>query len=178
MMKKIGLEGITPHRFRHTYAVILLNHGLRESVVQKLLGHTSLSMTLRYARVLDPTVEIEFNKVNEKIQESPLEDVPSFFFREDYPPFEEGDSLNWIRLPHGYCRRNPKIHCESDVKCLLCERYCAHSENLDCLEQMHERFQKLAMSVQAEVVNSHISQLKEYSESKVKTLPHEKIAVP
>jgi site-specific recombinase XerD len=178
MIRKIGLEGITPHRFRHSFAVILLNHGLRESVVQKLLGHTSLDMTLRYAHVLDRTAEIEFNKVNEKIEASPLEDVPSFFDREDYPPFEEGDSLNWIRLPHGYCRRNSKIHCESDVKCLLCERYCAHSENLDCLEQMHERYQKLDMSVQAEVVYSHISQLKEYSKSKPKTLPHGKIAVP
>ena len=176
MMKKIGLEGITPHRFRHTYAVILLNHGLRESVVQKLLGHTSLSMTLRYAQVLDPTVEKEFNAVTKKIQESPLEDIPCFFY-EDYPPFEEGNSLNWIRLPHGYCRRNPKIYCESDVKCLLCERYCAHSENLDCLEQMHERYQKLDMSVQAGVVQSHIAQLKEYSESKVKPLPHNKIAI-
>ena len=27
-----------------------------------------------------------------------------------------------IRLPHGYCRRNPKLHCESDAKCLLCDR--------------------------------------------------------
>jgi len=178
MMLKIGLEGITPHWFRHTFAVVLLNHGLRESAIQKLLGHKSIAMTLQYARILDRTVEEEFNNVIEKMQSSPLENVPSFFYREDYAPFEEDDALNWIRLPHGYCRRHPKMHCESDVKCLLCERYCAHSENLDCLEQMHERYQKLAMSVQAEVVNSHISQLKEYSESKVKTLPHEKIAVP
>ena len=176
MMKKIGLEGITPHRFRHSFAVILLNHGLRESVIQKLLGHTSLDMTLRYAHVLDRTIEEEFNNAIEKIQASPLEGVPSFFNREDYPTFEEGDSLNWIRLPHGYCRRNPKIHCESDVKCLLCERYCARGEDLDCLEQMHERYQKLDMSVQADVVYSHISQLKEYSDSKVKTLSLDKIA--
>jgi len=177
MMLKIGLEGITPHRFRHTFAVVLLNHGLRESAVQKLLGHKSLSMTLEYARILDRTVEKEFNNVIEKIQASPLENVPSFFYREDYGPFEEDDALNWIRLPHGYCRRHPKMHCESDVKCLLCDRYCAHSENLECLEGMYKRYLELDMPIQADVVNSHIHILENNSESKVLTMSQKLVSV-
>lgn len=42
--------------------------------------------------------------------------VPNFFAQEDYTRFVEGDAVSWIRLPLGFCRRNPKLHCESDVK--------------------------------------------------------------
>jgi hypothetical protein len=59
-------------------------------------------------------------------------------------------------LPHGYCRRHPKLHCESDVKCLLCERFCALPSDLPQLEEMHERFLYLGMGVKANVVASHI----------------------
>src|SRR5690348_17150664 len=47
--KKLGLGKLTPHRFRHTFAVVLINYGLRESILQKLMGHAHLDMTLEYA---------------------------------------------------------------------------------------------------------------------------------
>lgn len=177
MRRKIGISGITPHRFRHTFAVALLNHGLRESALQKLMGHSTLDMTLEYGRILDKTVELSFNQTVRKMQESPMQLVPNFFKPEEYKPFTQEDAINWIRLPHGYCRRHPKMHCESDVKCLLCDRYCAHSENLECLEGMHKRYLELNMSVQADVVYSHVAQLKDHSESKIQNIHHERIAV-
>ena len=85
--------------------------------------------------------------------------VPDFFKTEDYTLFIEGDAISWIRLPHGYCRRNPKLHCESDVKCLLCDRYCASSADLPRLEQMHDRFVQLGLSMKADVVASQINRL-------------------
>lgn len=36
----------TPHRFRHTYATELLNRDVPAEVVQKLLGHASISTTI------------------------------------------------------------------------------------------------------------------------------------
>lgn len=119
-----------------------------------------------------------FNQAVEKMQAGPISSVPSFFNPEEYEPFEEADAINWIRLPHGYCRRHPEMHCEADVKCLLCDRYCAHSEDLECLEQMHGRYLKLDMEVQVGVVFTHIKQLEDHIESKVQMLPHEFIAVP
>lgn len=178
MNKKAGVKGITAHRYRHTFAVALLNHGLRESALQKLLGHDTLVMTLEYGRILDKTVEMDFNQAVEKMKSGPISCVPSFFKPEEYEPFEEADAINWIRLPHGYCRRHPKMHCEADVKCLLCDRYCAHSEDLECLEEMYGRYLKLNMEVQADVVFTHMKQLEDYSESKVQMLPNELIAVP
>lgn len=156
---KLGLHGITPHRFRHTFAVALLNYGMRESALQKLMGHATLNMTLEYARILDHTVEQAFNQAVAQMQVGPLSWVPDFFKADEYPLFAEADALSWIRLPHGYCRRHPKLHCESDVKCLLCERYQASPTDLPRLTEMHDRFVQLGLSVKASVVAAQIQAL-------------------
>jgi hypothetical protein len=157
--QKLDIEGLTPHRFRHTFAVALLNYGIRESALQKLMGHSTLGMTLQYARILDRTVERSFNQAIERMEAESLSWVPSFFTSEDYTLFTEGDAVNWIRLPHGYCRRHHKLHCESDVKCLLCDRYCALPSDLPQLLEMRDRFLQLDMQVKAGVVDSQIRRL-------------------
>jgi integrase len=156
---KLGLSGLTPHRFRHTFAVALLNYGIRESALQKLMGHKTLNMTLEYARILDTTVEQAFSETVERMQTEARGWVPSFFATEEYTLFAEGDTVSWIRLPVGYCRRNPKLHCESDVKCLLCERFAASAQDLPRLQEMHERFLRLGMQLKAEVVAAQIRRL-------------------
>jgi len=155
----LEITGLTPHRFRHSFAVALLNYGMRESALQKLMGHTTLNMTLEYARILDRTVEQTFNQAVEQMHTGALSWVPSFFAPDDYTLFADGDSLNWIRLPLGYCRRNLKLHCESDVKCLLCDRFCALPTELPRLLEMHQRFLDLGLQVKADVVASHIQRL-------------------
>ncbi len=159
--RKIGLKDVTPHRFRHTFAVALLNYGVRESALQKLMGHADLGMTLEYARILDQTVERSFTQAVEQMQEGPLSWVPSFFTQEGYTLFAEGDSVSWIQLPVGFCRRNPKLHCESDVKCFLCERFLGTTKDLPRLRQMHERFLSLGLKLKADVVAAQIQQIEQ-----------------
>jgi integrase/recombinase XerC len=161
---KMGLTGLTPHRFRHTFAVTLLNYGLRESALQKLMGHATLNMTLEYARILDQTVEQAFHTAVQQMQLGAHSWVPNFFKTEDYTLFVEGEAISWIRLPHGYCRRNPKLHCESDVKCLLCDRFCASPADLPRLREMHERFVTLDLPLKADVVKAHIIRLQAQTE--------------
>ncbi len=156
---KLGIPGLTAHRFRHSFAVALLNYGIRESALQKLMGHATLGMTLEYARILDQTVEQAFALAIEHMQEGAHSWVPNFFVQEDYTLFVEGDAVSWIRLPLGYCRRNPKLHCESDVKCLLCDRFAVGREDLPRLQQMYERFLKLGLKVKADVVAAQIQRL-------------------
>ena len=174
---KLELKNLTPHRFRHTFAVALLNHGLRESALQKLMGHSTLNMTLEYARILDRTVEQAFNQAVEQMRVGPLSWVPNFFKPQDYGLFAEGDALNWIRLPHGYCRRHPKLHCESDVKCLLCDRFCAYSGDLERLREMRQRYLDLDMPVQAKVVFSHIQRLEAQPENGSSMIPLGQVSV-
>jgi integrase/recombinase XerC len=161
---KLGIQGLTPHRFRHTFAVTLLNYGMRESALQKVMGHTTLSMTLEYARILDQTVEQSFAVAVRNMQEGPTQWIPSFFTHEDYTLLAEGDTLNWIRLPLGYCRRNPQLHCEGDVKCLLCDRFAATPEDLPRFKAMCERFEYLGMPTKVEIVKEQIHQLEQRSD--------------
>lgn len=62
-------ERIYPHRLRHTYATDLLRHGVSLPALMKLLGHTSLSMTLRYADVTPTDLTRSFLAAAEKSRE-------------------------------------------------------------------------------------------------------------
>ena len=61
-LDKAGLshKGYTLHCLRHTCASELLNAGMRLECVQQLLGHSSIEMTRRYARLTDKTREEEY----------------------------------------------------------------------------------------------------------------------
>jgi len=55
-------KGYTLHSLRHTYATDLLNAGMPLQVLEKLMGHMSLDVTRRYARLKDKTKETEYFK--------------------------------------------------------------------------------------------------------------------
>ena len=55
-------KGYGLHSLRHTFATDLLNAGLRLEVLQQLLGHRSIEITRRYARMSDTTREAEYFK--------------------------------------------------------------------------------------------------------------------
>jgi len=53
-------KGYSLHCLRHTFASELLNAGMRLECLQPLLGHTSVEVTRRYARLTDKTRETEY----------------------------------------------------------------------------------------------------------------------
>ncbi len=61
-LTKAGLayKGYSLHALRHTFASELLNAGMRIECLQPLMGHTSLDVTRRYARLTDKTREGEY----------------------------------------------------------------------------------------------------------------------
>ncbi len=56
----LSAKGYTLHCLRHTFASELLNAGMRLECLQQLLGHASLEVTRRYARLTDRTREDEY----------------------------------------------------------------------------------------------------------------------
>ncbi|HHX41586.1 MAG TPA: tyrosine-type recombinase/integrase [Armatimonadetes bacterium] len=58
-----------PHRFRHTFAVQFLRNGGNSFTLQQLLGHTSITMTMRYVALAQADLE------NQHRQYSPVESL-------------------------------------------------------------------------------------------------------
>ena len=53
-------RGYSLHCLRHTFASELLNAGMRLEYLQPLLGHDSIEVTRRYARLTDKSREQEY----------------------------------------------------------------------------------------------------------------------
>lgn len=64
--KKLGITGITTHSLRHTYGTRCIEAGMRAVAVQRLMGHTDISVTLNtYTSIFNKYKEQELAKVNE-----------------------------------------------------------------------------------------------------------------
>ena len=55
---------LSPHKLRHFAATALLRNGAGLEAVRKLLGHETLDMTLRYARLLSLYLAREFRRAS------------------------------------------------------------------------------------------------------------------
>lgn len=53
---------VHPHQLRHTFATECLNNGMRIETVSRLLGHSSVQVTERYARLVQPNIEKEYTE--------------------------------------------------------------------------------------------------------------------
>lgn len=58
---------LTMHTARHTYATLCLSQGVSLKNVSKMLGHASVKMTERYARVLDSSIMRDMNAIRETL---------------------------------------------------------------------------------------------------------------
>ncbi len=64
--KNLGIEHMSSHSLRHTYATRSIEAGVTPVVLQKLMGHTDVAITLNtYTSVFDKYKETELEKVNE-----------------------------------------------------------------------------------------------------------------
>jgi len=74
-LAKAGLShrGYTLHCLRHTCASELLNAGMRLECLQQLLGHSTIEMTRRYARLTDKTRETDYFRAMSKIERGEID---------------------------------------------------------------------------------------------------------
>jgi len=68
--QSLGNEPLVSHRLRHTFATTLLNAGMSIEGLQKLLGHRSMSMSLRYARVMPKKLRDDYLKALDQLQKT------------------------------------------------------------------------------------------------------------
>src|SRR5262249_55521935 len=63
-----GLGPTPPPQLRHPLATQAINRGMSLEAIAALLGHRSLDMTLRYAKIASRTVADEYFAVTEKVE--------------------------------------------------------------------------------------------------------------
>ena len=67
----IGIENLHSHMGRHTFATWMLSQGAKIENVSRMLGHTTVKQTERYAKVLATNIYDEYDKVAEKFTKNP-----------------------------------------------------------------------------------------------------------
>ena len=75
ILKELDIPHFSTHSLRHTYATRAIEAGMSPVVLQKLMGHTDVSVTLNaYTSVFDKYKKNELEKVNEYYMEQNLID--------------------------------------------------------------------------------------------------------
>ena len=75
LLKDADIEHIRFHDLRHSAATILLTMGVHPKVVQELLGHSQISMTMDiYSHVLPSMQREAMNKLNDLFRNDEQED--------------------------------------------------------------------------------------------------------
>ena len=65
--REAGIEDVRLHDLRHTHASHAIMNGVPVPVVSRLLGHSNVSMTLRYAHLGDREIEAAAERVGQSI---------------------------------------------------------------------------------------------------------------
>jgi integrase len=121
------------HQFRHTVGTRLINAGVPQHVIQKLLGHASPRMTARYAQIHDDTVRDAFERYCHQRVNTAGDAVT-------YDPDATTADAEWVKhnlsrvrdsLPNGYCGRPPQQDCPHPNACLTCPDFQTTPEFLD-----------------------------------------------
>ncbi len=64
----IGIERLHSHMARHTFATWMLSQGAKIENVSRMLGHTNITQTQRYAKVLAKDVYDDFEMIEKKLK--------------------------------------------------------------------------------------------------------------
>jgi hypothetical protein len=129
MLKRITKQGgighVHPHVLRHTLATQCINRGMSLDAIAALLGHKTLDMTRRYARIANRTVADEYEAVSAQVEA---------LYSQALPAEIEGPSMRRLRTEHqrmlgnGYCNRPPEIDCVFESICEGCAYYSTGPE--------------------------------------------------
>jgi len=132
-----GLPHIHPHQLRHTLATQAINRGMSLEAIAALLGHRSLDMTLRYAKIASRTVADEYFAVSEKVEA--LYGQPA-----QLPADAAGPKMTRLRREHhrllgnGWCTRPPQLDCAFEAICETCSYFQTSIEFRPVLQAQHD----------------------------------------
>jgi site-specific recombinase XerD len=132
-----GLPHLHPHQLRHTLATQAINRGMSLEAIAAMLGHRSLDMTLRYAKIANRTVADEYFAVTDKV-DALYGQAPTL------PADAIGPKMARLRREHhrllgnGYCTRPPELDCAFESICETCTFFQTSIEFRPTLQAQHD----------------------------------------
>lgn len=151
-----GLDHVTSHQLRHTYATALVNAGVSLQALMALLGHVSAEMSLRYGRLFDSTVRTEYERaldlIKQQVQASAPPAAASSSGRVQLPLADITGGKDWrgapllkSRMAGGFCLRAPaQGACSYANICEHCPSYRSEPSSLPILAAQRVDAQALA----------------------------------
>jgi site-specific recombinase XerD len=131
-----GIGHIHPHQLRHTLATQAINRGMSLEAIAALLGHRSMDMTLRYAKIANRTVAEEYFAVTDKVE-------ALYGQHTALPATAAGPLMARQRRDHfrllgnGYCTRPPELDCAFESICETCTFFQTSIEFRPTLQHQH-----------------------------------------
>jgi site-specific recombinase XerD len=153
-----GLPHIHPHQLRHTLATQAINRGMTLEAIAALLGHRSLDMTLRYAKIASRTVADEYFAVSEKVEA--LYGQPTAL-----PADTIGPRMARLRREHhrllgnGYCTRPPELDCAFEAICETCTFFQTSIEFRPILQRQRDHAADNGQPHRADLFNSLLTRI-------------------
>lgn len=134
------------HSLRHTRAMEYTEQGIPIAIIQQMLGHCSLQMTLHYAKVSENTLYEKW-KETEKLDLLRLDvkhpagtDTKTEGLRYEYVR----KNLEAVKVPFGICFSPAKLSCRQQMNpCLKCANFCSCSDNIPEYEAEIARLEEL-----------------------------------
>ncbi len=130
------------HALRHTRALEYTEQGMPIGIIQQILGHCSLQMTLHYSRVTENMLYKKW-KETEKLNLLHLESTPPNGHkgkREEIRYEFIRKNLDAVRVPFGVCFKPTKLLCRQQMgHCLECANFCTSRGNISEYEKEIKR---------------------------------------
>ena len=163
-----GVADAHAHRWRHTFATQAINRGMDLASIATLLGHVSLDMTMVYARIANPQLRKEFDRVSQQVQAfytAVADDPPGPDSPVSLPAGALGPAMvvarremEWRRLGNGWCTRRAYLDCRYELVCERCIHFNTDRLFLPVLELQHQdaarKGQQARIDVLAKIIDS------------------------
>lgn len=140
-----------PHQLRHTFGTRHINAGTPPQFVMRMMGHSSVDMSMRYAHIHDQTLKEAFAKFSHKIV-----DIRGRLIEPEETCVNTSE-LQWLKknigiqpLPNGTCALPIIQKCPHANACLTCTHFRTTSEFLDHHKEQLRRAEDIIHQAKAQ----------------------------